>query len=74
VHPLVNWYFMIVSTFLVTGVATWVTVKIVEPKLGEYDPSRAEEGAADDRTLEPLSALEKRGCSLRRWRRPSSSA
>jgi aminobenzoyl-glutamate transport protein len=61
VHPLVNWYFMIVSTFLVTGVATWVTVKIVEPKLGEYDASRAEEGAADDRTLEPLSPLEKRG-------------
>jgi aminobenzoyl-glutamate transport protein len=51
VHPLVNWYFMIVSTFLVTGVGTWVTVKIVEPKLGEYDPSRAEKGAADNRTL-----------------------
>jgi aminobenzoyl-glutamate transport protein len=61
VHPLVNWYFMIVSTFLVTAVGTWVTVKIVEPKLGEYDASRAEKGAADNRTLEPLTSREKRG-------------
>jgi aminobenzoyl-glutamate transport protein len=61
VHPLVNWYFMIASTFLVTGVGTWVSVKIVEPKLGEYDASRAEKGAADNRTLEPLSATERRG-------------
>jgi aminobenzoyl-glutamate transport protein len=61
VHPLVNWYFMIVSTFLVTIIGTWVTVKIVEPKLGEYDPSFAEPGAADNRTLEPLSPAEKRG-------------
>jgi aminobenzoyl-glutamate transport protein len=61
VHPLVNWYFMIVSTFLVTGLGTWVTVRIVEPKLGEYDPSHAEEGAADNRSLEPLAASEKKG-------------
>jgi aminobenzoyl-glutamate transport protein len=61
VHPLVNWYFMIISTFLVTGVGTWVTVRIVEPKLGPYDPSNAEEGAADNRTLEPLGPEERRG-------------
>ncbi|CAN5864319.1 AbgT family transporter [soil metagenome] len=61
VHPLVNWYFMIASTFLVTGVGTWVTLRIVEPKLGEYDASRAEEGAADNRTLEPLTAIERKG-------------
>jgi aminobenzoyl-glutamate transport protein len=61
VHPLVNWYFMIVSTFLVTGLGTWVTVKIVEPKLGTYDPAAAQAGAADNRTLEPLSREEKRG-------------
>jgi aminobenzoyl-glutamate transport protein len=61
VHPLVNWYFMIVSTFLVTTVGTWVTLRIVEPKLGVYDPSRADPAAADTRTLEPLSRDEKRG-------------
>jgi aminobenzoyl-glutamate transport protein len=61
VHPLVNWYFMMVSTFLVTIVGTWVTVAIVEPKLGTYDPSLAQEAAADNRTLEPLAVEEKRG-------------
>jgi aminobenzoyl-glutamate transport protein len=61
VHALVNWWFMIVSTFFITAVGTWVTVKIVEPQLGTYDPSRAQEGAADERTLEPLSVAEKRG-------------
>jgi aminobenzoyl-glutamate transport protein len=60
VHPAVNWYFMFISTFLITGVGTWVTVKIVEPKLGTYDP-RAEEGMLDDRTMEPLADVERRG-------------
>ena len=31
-----NWYFMFVSTFLVTIIGTWVTEKIVIPRLGEY--------------------------------------
>ena len=31
-----NWYFLVVSTFLVTIVGTYVTEKIVEPRLGEY--------------------------------------
>jgi aminobenzoyl-glutamate transport protein len=61
VHPAINWYFMIVSTFLITGVGSWVTVRIVEPKLGVYDPSRAEKGAADQRSMEPLSAAERSG-------------
>jgi aminobenzoyl-glutamate transport protein len=52
---------MFVSTFLITGLGTWVTVRIVEPKLGVYDSSRAEEGVLDDRTLEPLSERERRG-------------
>ncbi len=58
VHPAVNWYFMIVSTFLITLVGTLVTTKIVEPRLGEYDPSNAREGAADDRSMEPLTRRE----------------
>jgi aminobenzoyl-glutamate transport protein len=36
-----NWYFMIGSTFLVTIVGTWVSIWIVEPRLGTY---RAAEG------------------------------
>ncbi|MFW5967792.1 MAG: AbgT family transporter, partial [Persicimonas sp.] len=61
VHPAVNWYFMIASTALVTGICTWVTVRIVEPRMGEYDPSKAAEGVDDERSMEPLSPREVRG-------------
>ena len=40
-----NWYFIIVSTFLITILGTMVTEKIVEPRLGEYkgnDGNKAE--------------------------------
>jgi aminobenzoyl-glutamate transport protein len=61
VHPAVNWYFMMVSTFLITAVGTLVTHRIVEPKLGRYDDSRAEPNVRDDRSMEPLSRREVRG-------------
>ncbi len=38
-----NWYFLIVSTFLVTAVGTWVTHTFIEPMLGDWDPSQASE-------------------------------
>lgn len=41
VHATSNYYFMVASTFFVTGVGTWVTTKFVEPMLGEWDPSQA---------------------------------
>jgi hypothetical protein len=65
VHPAVNWYFMIVSTFLITAIGTFVTARIVEPKLGKFDDSRAEEGVENIITIEPLSALEKKGLITR---------
>ena len=37
-----NWWFMIASTFLITIIGSLVTIFIVEPKLGRYDPSRAD--------------------------------
>jgi aminobenzoyl-glutamate transport protein len=61
VHAAVNWYFMIVSTFLITGLGTFVTERIVEPRLGAYDDSRAAEDIHDDSVMNPLSATEKRG-------------
>jgi aminobenzoyl-glutamate transport protein len=61
VHPAVNWYFMVASTFLITIVGTVVTHRVVEPRLGTYDPSRAEEGVGDERTLQPLGDRERRG-------------
>src|SRR5690606_35833497 len=45
VHPAVNWYFMSGSTFLVAILGTFVTTRIVEPKLGAYEPAHADESA-----------------------------
>lgn len=62
VLPTANYYFMVVSTFLITIVGTLVTTKIVEPKLGPYDPSRGEEGIEEStRDMGALSPVEKRG-------------
>ncbi len=61
VHPAVNWYFMIVSTFVITIVGTLVTTYLVEPRMGEYDASAAREGADDERSMEPLTDREWRG-------------
>src|SRR5690606_30037672 len=54
-----NWYFMIISTFFITALGTLITTKIVEPKLGRYDPSLATVTLADEK-LEPLTRDEKR--------------
>jgi aminobenzoyl-glutamate transport protein len=64
VHPAVNWYFMMVSTLLITGVGAWVTAKIVEPKLGTYDDSHADKSVPAHTGVEPLTDDEKRGL---RW-------
>lgn len=72
VHPLVNWYFMFASTFIVTLLGWWVTARIVEPKLGAYDPALAGDGIGagagdgdggmdDAARMAPLSAAERRG-------------
>lgn len=55
VQPTANWFFLIAATFLVTIVGTWVTEKIVEPRLGPYT------GDAKREEIVPLSANEKRG-------------
>ncbi|HXV59447.1 MAG TPA: AbgT family transporter, partial [Vicinamibacteria bacterium] len=36
VNPAANYYFMATSTFLISFAGTWVTEKIVEPRLGRY--------------------------------------
>lgn len=61
VHAAVNWYFMIVSTFLVTIIGSLVTIFVVEPRLGKYDPDTAQTGALSEATLDPLSARERKG-------------
>ncbi|MCW3480452.1 AbgT family transporter [Neisseriaceae bacterium JH1-16] len=56
----VNWYFMMASTFLITLVGAFVSEKIVEPKLGTYNPADAGEALSQDK-MQKLTALEKRG-------------
>ncbi len=41
VNATCNYYFMVVSTFMITIVGTWVTTRFVEPMLGEWDRSKA---------------------------------
>ena len=57
ITPACNYYFMFVSTFLIAGLGTWVTEKIVAPRLGAY------EGSASDQLgeMKPLTAPEKKG-------------
>jgi aminobenzoyl-glutamate transport protein len=61
VNATANWYFMFVSTFLITLIGSLVTIFIVEPKLGEYDSSRADETILDKRMMEPLKGAERKG-------------
>jgi aminobenzoyl-glutamate transport protein len=50
VNPACNYYFMVVSTFVISAAGTWVTEKIVIPRLGEY---KGEEKAEELRKLTP---------------------
>jgi aminobenzoyl-glutamate transport protein len=42
VNAAANYYFMVASVFLVTILGTYVTAKIVEPMLGEWDKSKGD--------------------------------
>lgn len=55
VNPACNYYFMAVSTFLITILGAWVTERVVEPRLGKY------EGKEKAEEVKPLSAEENRG-------------
>lgn len=61
VLPTANWYFMVVSTFLITTVGSLVSIFIVEPKLGPYNAEQADDSVLDKRMMEKLSAEEKKG-------------
>ncbi|WDV47231.1 AbgT family transporter [Clostridiaceae bacterium M8S5] len=61
VNPACNWYFLIVSTFILTFVATWVTVKIVAPRMGmsTYKADKVEKV-----TKEEIKGLKAAGLAL----------
>ena len=57
-----NYYFMVVSTFLITGIGWFVTEKIVEPRLGRYE--QEEETQIQQLTSTEKKALRRAGYAL----------
>lgn len=55
VNAAANYYFMFVSTFFIAAAGTWITEKIVIPRLGNY------KGHVESEEIKPLIHLEKRG-------------
>lgn len=55
VNPAANFYFMFISTFFIAAAGTWVTEKLVIPRLGEY------KGDEKPEELRKLTPEEKRG-------------
>ncbi len=57
ITPACNYYFMFVSTFIIASLGTWVTEKIVVPRLGVYEGPKPDQ--FDD--MKPVTAAEKKG-------------
>jgi aminobenzoyl-glutamate transport protein len=55
VLPTANYYFMAVSALFVSFMVTWITHRIVEPRLGTYD------GHVPKESLAPLESKERKG-------------
>ena len=55
VNPAANYFFMVISTFIIAAAGTWVTERIVVPRLGAY------EGAERQTAVDRLSDSEWRG-------------
>lgn len=62
-----NWYFSSVSAVLLVPASLLVTIKVVEPRMGKYDPAHAEEGAITPDTPttdQEMKALKKAAVSF----------
>ncbi len=57
VNPTSNYFFMVASTFVIAFAGTWVTEKIVEPRLGNYTGKLDEK----EKSFNKLTAKEKKG-------------
>ncbi|MGB3807393.1 MAG: AbgT family transporter, partial [Erythrobacter sp.] len=56
-----NWYFIAAMTFVFLPVIWFVTDKMIEPRLGKWEASRADNAASDEDTDRPLTDGEKKG-------------
>ena len=61
VSPAANYYFMFVSTFLITGLGWWVTERLVAPRLADSAYTAATDDSPSDDLVKPLTPAEKRG-------------
>ena len=59
-HAAINWYFMMISSVLISIIGTYVTEKVVEPNLGEYDSGFSQNIDAKN-AMAPLTETEKKG-------------
>jgi aminobenzoyl-glutamate transport protein len=68
VPPTANYYFMAVSTILVTAVGTYVTERIIEPRLNKAEAEANAEAAVEQSIkIEPLTENEKKGLRYSLW-------
>ena len=61
-----NWFFIAAMTVIFVPVIWFITDRMIEPRLGAFDPSQASKDATDDRA-KPLSELESRGLAYAGW-------
>ena len=57
VNPTANYFFMVASTFVIAFTGTFITEKVVEPRLGKYTGESGEK----DNSFDKLSKNEKKG-------------
>jgi len=57
VNPTANYFFMVASTFVIAFTGTFITEKLVEPRLGKYK----DQGLENDDSFDKLSKKEKKG-------------
>lgn len=61
INPLVNYFFMVTSAVMVVLVGTWLTEKVVEPRLGAYT------GNAQKLEVVDITSQEKKGLRYAGW-------
>ena len=57
VNPTANYYFMVASTFVIAFTGTFISERLIEPRLGTYNGVVS----AKDQSFEKLSRIEKKG-------------
>lgn len=62
VNPTANYFFMVASTFIIAFLGTWVTEKIIVPRLGPYKNDQLEK-----EEITRLTPVEKKGIKRSLW-------